>query len=522
MICSLLNRDLRLVCRSVLGYLDRSIAGAMGCFIACFRVRDDRQSHNHHRQRSQPHLVSESSHPKLTEVVVSQNRLSSLFMSEDKQDSPCKNRGGSSAGTPEIDKALKDEAKFLKACGTLAQTPIEIRKASSKWNSSPLQDGDSETSKFHSWLPNTSIEKLQLENQIDQPSTPVKLSEERAHTSGSLECTPSSCVSNVQNSGIVSVGSTEGSGAGGSYTAATSHAYQTEHVTTLETPQLSATNVQRRNKSVRFECDSDLSSSGGSSSENGRQNFKRAESPGNQSISKRSPYPTPLKISDEMQTPGTVFPSNMDTFPNGKIRVRSQYVYPVLNPVENVSQWNALKEEDPNFDQISGELRKSLDQPENASPKSKESIKETLSEELNPEASLSTWLKPIPSTQDSNNNNFVGPARPRGARTPMDRPIIGMVAAHWNEDDPARISPKWWDGNGIPNSTNKYKEDQKVSWHATPFEERLEKALSEESIISQRQQPIQGKPINFDENDESDTALSQLQPSPHPKSLVSF
>ncbi|XP_030484862.2 protein JASON isoform X3 [Cannabis sativa] len=448
MICSLLNRDLRLVCRSVLGYLDRSIAGAMGCFIACFRVRDDRQSHNHHRQRSQPHLVSESSHPKLTEVVVSQNRLSSLFMSEDKQDSPCKNRGGSSAGTPEIDKALKDEAKFLKACGTLAQTPIEIRKASSKWNSSPLQDGDSETSKFHSWLPNTSIEKLQLENQIDQPSTPVKLSEERAHTSGSLECTPSSCVSNVQNSGIVSVGSTEGSGAGGSYTAATSHAYQTEHVTTLETPQLSATNVQRRNKSVRFECDSDLSSSGGSSSENGRQNFKRAESP--------------------------------------------------------------------------GELRKSLDQPENASPKSKESIKETLSEELNPEASLSTWLKPIPSTQDSNNNNFVGPARPRGARTPMDRPIIGMVAAHWNEDDPARISPKWWDGNGIPNSTNKYKEDQKVSWHATPFEERLEKALSEESIISQRQQPIQGKPINFDENDESDTALSQLQPSPHPKSLVSF
>lgn len=29
-------------------------------------------------------------------------------------------------------------------------------------------------------------------------------------------------------------------------------------------------------------------------------------------------------------------------------------------------------------------------------------------------------------------------------------------------------------------------QDQKVSWHATPFEERLEKALSEESFISQR------------------------------------
>nr|XP_028954502.1 protein JASON-like [Malus domestica] len=67
----------------------------------------------------------------------------------------------------------------------------------------------------------------------------------------------------------------------------------------------------------------------------------------------------------------------------------------------------------------------------------------------------------------------------------------------------------------------KYKEDQKVSWHATPFEERLEKALSEESFISQRKN-MEGKPIVFDENDESDTALSQLQTSSHPKSVVSF
>lgn len=29
-------------------------------------------------------------------------------------------------------------------------------------------------------------------------------------------------------------------------------------------------------------------------------------------------------------------------------------------------------------------------------------------------------------------------------------------------------------------------QDQKVSWHATPFEERLEKALSEESVITQK------------------------------------
>ncbi|KAL9313417.1 hypothetical protein ACSQ67_018869 [Phaseolus vulgaris] len=38
----------------------------------------------------------------------------------------------------------------------------------------------------------------------------------------------------------------------------------------------------------------------------------------------------------------------------------------------------------------------------------------------------------------------------------------------------------------LPNSTNSYKEDQKVNWHAPPIEERLKKALSEASVISQR------------------------------------
>lgn len=231
-------------------------------------------------------------------------------------------------------------------------------------------------------------------------------------------------------------------------------------------------------------------------------------------MSKPSPYPTPQKLSDEMQTPGTVFPAHLGNIPNGKTRIRSQYVYPVLNPVESVSQWNVLKEEDPNSHQLSGELQASLDQPENATPpKLKERAKETSLEEMKVEASLSSWLKPVQPNQGGNYQNFVGVSdHPRVARTPMDRPIIGMVAAHWNEEEPSRISPKWWDGNGIPNSTNKYKEvyhvifflhfclmylnhlltsvlyfqDQKVSWHATPFEERLEKALSEESFISQR------------------------------------
>ncbi|KAL6125286.1 hypothetical protein ACLB2K_073345 [Fragaria x ananassa] len=49
------NSELGFVCRSVLRFLDRSLARAMDFFFGCFRVRDDRHL------RSRPHLVSHSS-----------------------------------------------------------------------------------------------------------------------------------------------------------------------------------------------------------------------------------------------------------------------------------------------------------------------------------------------------------------------------------------------------------------------------------------------------------------------------
>ncbi|MCO5553909.1 hypothetical protein L7F22_007435 [Adiantum nelumboides] len=60
-----------------------------------------------------------------------------------------------------------------------------------------------------------------------------------------------------------------------------------------------------------------------------------------------------------------------------------------------------------------------------------------------------------------------------------ERPILGTVAAHWSPI----TTRKWWDGKGIPNSTNKYQEDQKVNWHAVPFEERLEQALAKQDTV---------------------------------------
>ena len=241
----------------------------------------------------------------------------------------------------------------------------------------------------------------------------------------------------MENVGSVTINSGEGSGTGSTYT-----------------PPVATTNAEHKSKSVRFECDLDLSLSRGSSSENYNQNLKNRDFLGSEGMERPSPYPTPLKLSDEMQTPGTLFPANLDNIPNGKTRIRSQYVYSVLNPVESVSQWNVLKKDDPDSHQLSGDLRESFDQLDSATPESKDKVKETSLGEMKVEASLSSWLKPVAAAQDG---NFLG-IRPRVARTPMERPIIGMVAAHWNDDEPTRVSPKWWDGNGIPNSTNKYKE----------------------------------------------------------------
>ncbi|CAN6309085.1 unnamed protein product [Urochloa humidicola] len=123
--------------------------------------------------------------------------------------------------------------------------------------------------------------------------------------------------------------------------------------------------------------------------------------------------------------------------------------------------------------------------------------------------SLAHWLKPPNPKKPLRDESLTGDRSHSAKSSDEDRPIIGMVAAHWKDKEPANFTPKWFDGNGIPNSTNKYKEDQKVSWHATPFEERLEKALSEEKLLSERN-CLSGKTSQLlgVEGEESDTAES--------------
>uniref|UniRef100_J3LTC2 Uncharacterized protein n=1 Tax=Oryza brachyantha TaxID=4533 RepID=J3LTC2_ORYBR len=123
--------------------------------------------------------------------------------------------------------------------------------------------------------------------------------------------------------------------------------------------------------------------------------------------------------------------------------------------------------------------------------------------------SLSQWLKP-PNPKKVLRDEPLTSDRSHSAKSSEeDRPIIGSVAAHWRDKEPDTFTPKWWDGNGIPNSTNKYKEDQKVSWHATSFEERLEKALSDEKLLSQRKCSTGNtSQLSGLEGEENDTAAS--------------
>ncbi|XP_022931533.1 protein JASON-like isoform X1 [Cucurbita moschata] len=446
--CAQLRCKLGFLCRSLVGFLDRSVSRAMGCFFDCFKVRDDR-----HRHRA--HLVSDPSCSKYRAPVVARNKLSSLFLSEENEDFSRNDSGSKSFGSPRYTKELKDEAKFLKACGTIVETPAEIRKASRKLLGSPHDDRDLEPLKYPS-LPNAS-----LETPPDPPRTPAKHLEEGRSEPGSAERTPSSCTTSEQN---------------------------TQRVSALNSPDNVMTTCQNKvNQSPTR-----------SSSESGREELD--------SSGKSSPNPTPRQLSDKIQTPGTVFPANLD---HGTARIRSQYVYSGMNPVESES----------NLEGLSREVKVSVQELEMMTPIPERTVRaNTHEKELVVEASLSAWLKPV-ATHDDDGLKFGAAHRPiRAGRSAGDRPIIGMVAAHWSEDEPVQISPKEWDGNGIPNSTNKYKEDQKVSWHATPFEERLEKALSEESIVTRKN--FQGKLVAFDEED--DTAVSRVQPAIQPSSVVSY
>ncbi|XP_023733404.1 uncharacterized protein LOC111881221 [Lactuca sativa] len=177
---------------------------------------------------------------------------------------------------------------------------------------------------------------------------------------------------------------------------------------------------------------------------------------------------------------------------NSNARDRSAYVIPVLNPVENLSQWKALKmKETPPPTKALNFHRQKENSSLNSAPPAVDS-------------SLSNWLVNTPNNKgigsynsgieaiSSGKNSSIEDRPILGAltveelkqfsassctptpkkspsRSPDDMPIIGSVGSYWSS------TPSY---KGIPNSNSKYREDKKVNWHNTPFETRLERALN--------------------------------------------
>ncbi|XP_020269189.1 protein JASON-like [Asparagus officinalis] len=272
---------------------------------------------------------------------------------------------------------------------------------------------------------------------------------------------------------------------------------------------------QTRRKSVRFDEEVDHIS-GNKLLDSADQNLSPQTGNQTQQLgSDHSPYPTPQSLSEDTQTPRTICTPKST---GNNARIRTQYVYPISNSLQNLSssegaQMSNFIQDGEKSQQTSVALCSTELSPDDKTVNDRHTVfKEKIDfNQENPKlvvSSLSQWLKP-PLTKEERweKSNVMNERSPSSKSPNADRPIIGMVAAHWKENEPSSISPKWFDGNGIPNSTNKYKEDQKVSWHATPFEERLEKALSDEKLFPRSE--LNGRPVDLDdEGEESDTAAS--------------
>ncbi|CDP03781.1 unnamed protein product [Coffea canephora] len=217
---------------------------------------------------------------------------------------------------------------------------------------------------------------------------------------------------------------------------------------------------------------------------------------------------------------------------NRNARSRSAYVHPVLNPVENLTQWKTVKSRGtsqwkPQKENFSAELevprmsfssQPTFKQPSSGLKQKSDSFN-TLSQDIAVDASLSTWLvgrestpaktslssletvtcEKVSSTSPGSNSVRSFEDRPiLGALTveelkqlsaassprrspswsPDEMPIIGTVGTYWNDSVSSKDSRSASSYKGIPNTTSKYREDKRINWHNTPFETRLERALN--------------------------------------------
>lgn len=213
-------------------------------------------------------------------------------------------------------------------------------------------------------------------------------------------------------------------------------------------------------------------------------------------------------------------------------RDRSDYINSVLNPVENITQWKAVKSKGTSLLKPQKENTANFEAPRMSfsseptfgqapsSFKARSHQLKNANQEIAVDASLSNWLG-SPEITPSKKSTFSGfetksgqsatsegctatsvrsfedrpilgaltveelrqisaspSPRKSPSRSPDEMPIIGTVGTYWNNSGSAKHSGSATSFKGIPNTTSKYREDKKVNWHSTPFETRLDRALN--------------------------------------------
>ncbi|XP_051194659.1 protein JASON [Lolium perenne] len=478
----------------------------MGCFLSCFRGRP-----------------ASASGDGLQDPLVRASRLGDAFLDDRDDTAPKIEAGGNLkedlGNGGGLHDELRREANYLKSCGAISETPPEILKVSNQIKADDSNECDA--------TPNNA-----------QDIKGIMVSEDKEYIE-EFNCDGHSTLSHDKNPD-------EGA----------------DDVSGVE---------YKDNSSEGFNCDGHGELSHDQNTDEGADDVSAVESESvsllqdkssrqnitNQNLdSSDSPFPTPLVLRGDIQTPGTMFTAYQQNIKTGKRgRTGKQFIYPVLRPIENKLEWMELRDESSPMIASHPPKRRylcedSTEKPQQALPslvstdtelpesapfsfhaKSKGQAEEVTSPEEHKNqngshqildggigellkisssynekhgvASLSSWLK-TSSAEDSESHSGIGgdfgklPGFGRiGDITEV--PIFVASGLNWNDDNPTPMLPKAvWDGNGIPNTTTKYKEDQKVNWHATPFEERLMKVLSDEKPKHERK--ISGKLIHVEED----------------------
>ncbi|KAG8098375.1 hypothetical protein GUJ93_ZPchr0013g34608 [Zizania palustris] len=446
----------------------------MGCLFGCFRVAGDGGEGRRGGDQlasSSPVLPDDSPKVGGRKRPPSKNALSAVFLREDegsRVEQPTSSGTNGIIERTTMDHDLMNDACSLKNCGALSEAPNEIGKG---------LENTCQSAQHLARLPAMSDEfSFAEELKVEDCQTPSG-----SHQSSSI---PDAMSSSWKGWDATSQQDSE----------AVSKIIKVEVVSNGDSVINCGTKLATLDSSS-FTCTDDI----------------------NQLGSKSSPISTPPKATAEIQTPDTTHAINLGEGGNeNNTKCSSEHMYEALNSVENCENCGKSRKEtcqtnisDGDFkcakdgSSVSVELsisnECSLFQSSEGSVSSCNKIRDTLStvhssrkkllKDNGSEVefpSLAQWLKPPNPKKVFRDEPFTSDRSHSAKNSEEDRPIIGLVAAHWRDKEQDNFTPKWWDGNGIPNSTNKYKEDQKVSWHATPFEERLEKALSEEKLLSQR------------------------------------